>query len=162
MGSGGAEGRIVFRGISNITLDVKGRMAMPTRYREPLQARCNGQLMITIDIHERCLLLYPQPDWDVIEVKLDDMHGVNQQIRRVQRLLLGHATEVEMDAHGRLLLPPPLRQFAGLDRQCVLVGQGKKLELWDEAAWTERREAWLRGETSGSAELPPELESLPL
>jgi len=89
--------------------------------------------------------------------------SLNPAARRLQRLLIGHATECELDGHGRILVPPPLREFAGLDRRVVLIGQGNKFELWDEATWTERREAWLQ-EAEGEAieALSPELASLSL
>lgn len=136
----------MFRGVNNLTVDAKGRMAVPTKYRERIQSLSHGQLVLTIDTEERCLLLYPLPTWEDIERKLDALPSFNKAARRVQRLLIGHATEVEMDSHGRLLLPPPLREFAGMDKKVVLIGQGKKFELWDEQAWNERRESWLEEE----------------
>jgi MraZ protein len=137
-------------------------MTMPTRYRERLNERCEGRLVVTIDTDERCLLLYPLPEWENIERKLDALPSFNAQARRVQRLLMGHATDSEMDNNGRLLLPPPLRQYAGLDKHVVLIGQGKKFELWDAAVWNERRDDWLGEETVGEEPLPTELQSLSL
>ena len=152
----------LFRGVHALNLDAKGRMAMPTRYRERLRDRSNGKLVVTIDTEERCLVAYPKPEWEDIERKLDALPTFNRQAVRVKRLLMGHAADVEMDGHGRLLLPPPLREFAGLDKRLVFVGQGKKFELWDDAHWTERREQWLKEETAGFEELPAELQSLSL
>jgi MraZ protein len=150
----------VFRGVSQLSLDAKGRMAMPARHRERLVECCGGQLVITVD-PDRCLLLYPLPEWEEIERKLNRLPNLNKQARRLQRLLIGHATESELDGSGRILLPPPLRDFAGLDKQVVLIGQLNKFELWDETTWSERREAWL-AEQDGEGGLPPELESLSL
>ncbi len=152
----------MFRGVNTLNLDTKGRMAMPTRYRDRLSERSEGKLVVTIDTDEQCLLIYPLPEWEDIERKLDALPSFNAQARRVQRLLMGHATDVEMDSHGRVLLPPPLRQYANLNKHTVLIGQGKKFELWDEAVWTERRDSWLAQETVGEGELPAELQSLSL
>ena len=133
----------MFRGVNNLTVDAKGRMAVPTRYRERINELSQGRMVLTIDTEESCLLLYPLPAWKEVEEKLVALPSFNKKARRVQRLLMGHATEVDMDGHGRLLLPPPLRAFAGLDRKIVLIGQGTKFEVWDEQTWIERRDSWL-------------------
>lgn len=150
----------MFRGVNNITLDAKGRMAMPTRYRERLHERCDGQLVVTVD-RDHCLLVYPLPEWEEIERKLVRLPSLNKQARRLQRLLIGHATECQLDVNGRVLLPLPLREFASLERQAVLIGQGNKFELWDEQIWNERRDVWL-AEEDDELEMPDELESLSL
>lgn len=137
-------------------------MAMPKRYRERLLDRSEGRLVVTIDTDERCLLLYPLPEWETIERKLDALPSFNTHARRVQRLLMGHATDAEMDGQGRILLSPPLRQYAGMDKRVVLIGQGKKFELWDETQWSEKRDQWLSEETVGDEALPDELQSLSL
>lgn len=134
---------------------------MPARYRDRLMEICEGQLVITVD-RDHCLLLYPLPEWEEIERKLVRLPSLNKQARRLQRLLIGHATECELDSHGRILLPPPLREFARLDKRLVLIGQGNKFEIWDETAWNAQREIWLAEEGQEDAELPPELESLSL
>lgn len=154
-------GNVMFRGVNNVKLDAKGRMAIPTRYRERLQDRCGGQLVVTVD-RDHCLLMYPLPDWEEIERKLVKLPSFNAQARRLQRLLVGHATEIEMDSHGRVLLPPPLREFASLDKSAVMLGQGNKFEIWDEASWNERRDGWLADDENDDAPLPAELESLSL
>lgn len=133
---------------------------MPARYRDRLQEACNGQLIVTVD-RDHCLLLYPLPEWEVIEHKLVKLPSFNPQARRLQRLLIGHATETEIDSAGRILLPPPLREFAELDKRVVLIGQGNKFELWNETKWDERREQWLAKDEDDSP-LPAELESLSL
>src|ERR1700674_1938714 len=152
--------QFVFRGASQVTLDSKGRMVMPTRYRERLAERSNGRLVVTID-RDQCLLLYPLPDWDEIERKLMKLPTLNVQARRMQRLMVGHATDLELDGHGRVLLPAELRTFAGLGRDGVLLGQGNRFELWDEVRWTALRDEWLKDEEL-PAELPADLESLSL
>ena len=151
----------MFRGVSGINIDAKGRMAMPTRYRERLQKESPEHLILTIDTEERCLLLYPLPAWEEIESKLAALPSFNSAARRIQRLLIGHATEVELDSLGRLLLPPLLRDYAGMTKHAMLVGQGKKFELWDEAHWQERRGQWLTDD-SAEEDLPAEVKSLSL
>ena len=133
---------------------------MPTRYRDRLATHCEGQLVVTVD-RDHCLLLYPLPEWEEIERKLVRLPSLNRQARRLQRLLIGHATEVELDGNGRILLPPPLREFAELEKRIVLIGQGNKFELWNELQWNERRDVWLT-ETDDDEALPAELESLSL
>jgi len=149
----------MFRGATNITLDTKGRMAIPTRYRERIAARCDGHLIGTVD-RDYCLLLYPQPDWEEIERKLMRLPALNEQSRRLQRLMVGHATEIEVDGHGRILLPRELRDFAQLERQAMLIGQGNKFELWDEQSWKDKRDSWLNDDAA--TDMPAELESLSL
>jgi len=152
----------VFRGINAILLDTKGRMAMPARYREQLQQNGTSQLVVTIDTDSPCLLIYSLPEWEVIEQKLQALPSFNRAARRIQRLLIGHATELELDGSGRVLLPPLLREYAKLDKRVMLVGQGKKFELWDEQQWHLGRVNWLAEEASSAAELPNELQSLSL
>jgi MraZ protein len=135
----------MFRGSNNLTLDSKGRMVMPTRYRERLHERCGGNLVVTVDKDE-CLLIYPMPDWEELERKLMRLPSLNPRARRLQRLMVGHATELELDGQGRVLLPPSLRQFGGLTRDATLIGQGLHFELWDEARWNEQQEKWLASE----------------
>lgn len=150
----------MFRGVHTLNLDAKGRLAIPTRYRDPLQQQGDGSLVVTVD-PDHCLLLYPLPEWVEIERKLMRLPTLNPHVRRLQRLLVGHATECEIDGSGRILLPPPLREFAQLDKRVVLVGQGNKFELWEESTWNERREGWL-AEGLGDMELDSGLESISL
>ena len=150
----------VFRGANQVTLDAKGRMAMPTRYRERLAECSGGHLVVTID-RDQCLLLYPLPDWEEIERKLMRLPSLHPQARRMQRLMVGYATDLELDGHGRVLLPAELRAFAGLVRDAILFGQGNRFELWDEARWTAQRDEWLKN-AELPAELPADLESLSL
>lgn len=153
----------MFRGVNAINIDAKGRIVMPTRYRERLQQENENQIVMTIDTDERCLLLYPLKAWEVIESKLAQLPSFNPQARRIQRLLIGHATEGELDSHGRILVAPLLRDYAGLVKHSVLVGQGNKFELWDEGHWQERRALWLAEEASKEcADLPDEVKSLSL
>jgi len=150
----------MFRGANKLTLDAKGRMVMPTRYRERLQELCGGKLVVTVD-KDQCLLIYPLADWEEIERKLMRLPTLNPLARRLQRLMVGHATDLELDGHGRVLLPPKLREFAFLTRDAVLIGQGSRFELWDEARWNERQNEWLASEEI-ALDLPDELGNLSL
>ena len=150
-----------FRGVSTLNLDTKGRFAIPTKYRDRLVDICASQLVITVD-KDRCLLIYPEPTWIEIEKKINDLPSFHNVTRILKRLYVGHAHEVEMDAQGRILLPPKLREFAGLDKKVALVGQGEHLELWDEDRWDQQRDDWLENVNFDELELPPELQSLTL
>lgn len=151
----------MFRGVAELTLDAKGRIAMPAKFRDRLQDQCNGKLVITVD-RDHCLLVYPLPEWEEIERKLVKLPTLNKQARRLQRLLIGHATECELDGSGRILIPPPLREFARLDKYTVLIGQGNKFELWDAQMWNERRAVWLSEDEDDGEGLPVEFQSLSL
>src|SRR5205085_6810074 len=129
----------MFRGATKITLDDKGRMVMPNRYREQIAELAQGKLVVTVD-KDQCLLIYPLPEWEQIERKLMSLPTLNATARRLQRLMVGHATDLPLDGHGRVLLPPELREFAKLGRHGMLIGQGNRFELWDEARWNERSE----------------------
>ncbi len=145
----------MFRGINALTIDGKGRFAIPTRYREGL----GEHVVVTIDTEEPCLLLYPAHVWQVIEDNLQRLPSFNAQARRIQRLLIGHATDMSCDGNNRLLLPQLLRDYAKLDKQIVMIGQGNKFELWDEENWQTRRTAWLNEETPADLGLPDEMKT---
>ena len=117
----------MFRGVSALALDGKGRLAIPARHRERIMELSEGQMVVTVD-RDYCLLLYPLPEWESLERKLTQLSSLNPTIRRLQRLYIGHATDVDMDGSGRILLPPPLREFAGLDRRTVLLVTHDPLE----------------------------------
>ena len=149
----------MFRGVTTLNLDVKGRIAIPARYRERLAATCASQLVITLD-KDRCLLLYPENEWVQIERKLNDLANMQSTNRTLQRLYIGYAYDVEMDGQGRILVPPELREFAGLDKRVALVGQVNKFELWDADVWTRTRDLWLSQVEQGVATLSKDLENL--
>ncbi|BBB28907.1 division/cell wall cluster transcriptional repressor MraZ [Neptunomonas japonica] len=150
----------MFRGVNQINLDVKGRMAIPARYREMISVQCAGHLVLTIDTEERCLLLYPIDEWEIIQAKIDALPSLNPVARRLQRLLVGHASDLDMDSHGRLLIPALLREYAGLEKKTILLGQGRKFEIWDEANWNATRDRYLQ--EVETEELPDALLNLSL
>jgi MraZ protein len=133
----------MFRGINAMHIDSKGRMAIPTRYRDALVSHEKIALVVTIDTEESCLLLYPAATWQVIESNLQQLPSFNPAARRIQRLLIGHATDLELDGQARILIPSLLRDYAKLEKHAVLIGQGNKFEIWDETLWQTRRQAWL-------------------
>jgi MraZ protein len=157
--SGGEAG--VFRGVQHINMDAKGRLAMPARQREPLLSASAGQVVITIDTQAACLVIYPLPEWERLEKDIQDLPTLNPAIKRFQRLVLGYATDMELDGNGRLLLPQSLRDHAKLDKRVVLVGQGNKMELWSEELWLAERDRALQ-DSGPDAELPAELMALKL
>lgn len=151
----------MFRGVSHISMDAKGRMALPARHREKLLADCAGQLVATIDTQSPCLLIYPLPTWETIEREIQELPSLNPAVRRFQRLLIGYASDLEFDGSGRVLLPQSLREYASLEKKLVLVGQVNKMELWDEAAWFAERTKLL-DEAAGEGAIPEELMSVSL
>ena len=151
-------GGVVFRGVAQLNLDSKGRFAVPSRFRDALAERCNGQVVVTAD-SDRCLLIYPLPEWEPIEQKVMSLSSFNAQIRELQRRLVGYAEDAVVDTTGRILVPPALRQFAQLEKSVVLVGQGNKFELWNKENWEQLMD---RGGGFGSGGLPPELEGFSL
>jgi MraZ protein len=148
----------VFRGVATFNLDAKGRMAIPAKFRKHLDVCCEGRLVVTIDHSDHCLQLYPMPEWEQVEQKLIALPSLNPQVRRLKRMLLGNATECEMDGNGRILIPAKLREFAGLDKSMVMSGQGNKFELWNEQTWNEHMDEYL--EEKFDENLTAELESL--
>jgi MraZ protein len=157
----------MFRGLSEIALDGKGRLAVPTKYRDMLMQRCGGRLIVTLDPHSGCLLLYPFPDWEPIERKLNALPSFNATSRRLARILVGTASDLEMDSAGRVLLPGALRERARLDKDVVLVGQGNKFEIWSAVDWESQFAAAgeipaMLDEAMRNGEIPEELKDFSL
>jgi len=148
----------VFRGVTALTLDSKGRLAVPAKFREVLQLRAGGKLVVTAD-SALCLLVYAAPDWEPIQQRLMGLSSFNTRTRDLQRLLVGNASDVDLDGAGRILIPPSLRKFAGLDKDVALVGQGARFELWDEAKWDAQMDKSIALNEEG---IPPELEDFSL
>ena len=151
-------GERVFQGANQINLDAKGRMAVPTRAREPLTQ--GGTVKLVLTAHpDACLLLYPAPSWEPIRAQVMSFPSLDRQASLWKRLLVGFAQEVEPDAAGRLLIPPELRDFAKIDRQVMFVGQGSHFEIWDLESWNAQLESLRSG---GSPSLPPGMENFSL
>ena len=140
----------MFKGISNLSIDVKGRASMPQRYRRNFCSNKKCRLVITAD-KDKCLLIYTLKNWEVIEKKLSNLPSYNKEARFVQRLLIGHATESEIDSQGRFLIPIPLRDYANIQKKIVLLGQGNKFELWSENIWNKNMKSWLVTQNNDNA-----------
>ena len=125
----------MFRSAQTVNLDSKGRLAIPTRYRADIVAKDQGIMVCTVDIFQPCLLLYPLHKWEEIEQMLSGLSSFDPDQRRIKRVMLGYATECELDAAGRILLSNPLRQHAKLEKNIMLVGQANKFEIWSEEQW---------------------------
>jgi len=142
----------VFRGVTAINLDAKGRFAIPTRYREELQDCCDRQLVVTVAMNEKCvgepgcLWLYPLPEWEKLELTVSKLPTLNKMAGKLRRFLIGNATETEMDGQGRLLLSEKLRKFAGMEKKLILVGQLNKFEIWNEDAWNDKENEWMNAD----------------
>lgn len=143
----------MFRGVTTLSLDTKGRLAVPSKYRDVLLAQGDGRVVVTAD-PSKCLLLFPLLEWEPIEKKLNSLSSFNPQTRSLQRLLVGNAADLELDATGRILLPTMLREFAALEKNVVMVGQGAKFELWNESRWQEQMDIALTFKDGG---MPDEL-----
>ena len=142
----------MFRGVTAINLDAKGRFAIPTRYREELQDSCERQLVVTVAVNEKCvgesgcLWLYPLPEWEKLEQTVSKLPTLNKMAGKLRRFLIGNATETEMDGQGRLLLSEKLRKFAGMEKKLILVGQLNKFEIWNEDAWNAKENEWMNAD----------------
>ena len=133
----------MFRGIHTSTLDAKGRLGLPLRAREALAAISGPDVVVTVDTHEKCLLLYPLAEWEIVQSQVQTLPNYEAGTRNYQRFLMGPATDLQVDGNGRVLLPSVLRTFAALDRNAVIVGLGNKFEIWAEESWNAQMESWL-------------------
>jgi len=148
----------MFRGATHLSLDAKSRLAVPTKHREALLVQCAGSMVLTAHPH-RCLLLYPQPAWEPIQTKMMALSSFDKQSSALQRLLVGFAEDVALDSAGRLLVSPVLRDFAALEKEVMLVGQGSHFELWNIEAWRAQLAQVIQDENFS---MPAELEGFSL
>lgn len=132
----------MFQGASSLSLDAKGRLSVPTRHRDVLAATASGQLTITRHPHG-CLMVFPRPEWEKFRERIGELPMAGQWWKRI---FLGNAMDVEMDATGRVLVSPELRQAAGISRDIMLLGMGNHFELWDKATYEAKEAEALRGE----------------
>lgn len=133
----------MFRGFSTLSVDSKGRLAVPSRHRDRLSSETGSCLVLTLNPMDRSLWLYPLTEWDLIETKLAALSDFDKQGRRTKQMMRGYATDCQLDAQGRILIPQELRDHAQLKKQAVILGQGNKFEIWDEATWRAQRDEWL-------------------
>lgn len=147
----------MFRGANAINMDAKGRIAVPAKYRQRFHDACANQIVVTIDLFDPCLLLFPLPHWEALEAKLSTFSNTDKHQRRVKRMLLGHASEHEIDANGRILLPQVLREHANLEKQLMLAGQGNTFQIWNEENWHKK----IAEDVEAMADLPLDEDALP-
>lgn len=148
----------MFRGATNLSMDVKGRLAVPAKHRDALLIQSAGNVVLTAHPHG-CLLLYPQPAWEPIQAKMMALSSFDNQSSSLQRLLVGYAEDITVDAAGRLLISPTLREFAGLEKEVMLIGQGSHFEMWNMQAWHKQLKNLMSGD---GIEMPAELEGFSL
>jgi MraZ protein len=148
----------VFQGASQINLDAKGRMAVPTRLRDPLTQ--GGTVGVVLTAHpDGCLLLYPAPAWEPVRAQVMAFPSTNPQASLWKRVLIGFAEELALDGVGRLLVSPELRTYARIDKVVMNVGQGTHFEVWSLEGWNEQLE---RLRSGGNPPLPPGMENFSL
>ena len=133
----------MYRGCSKISIDSKGRLAVPSRYRALILEQAQNNLVITLNPLDRSLYLYPLPEWEIIEDKLAALSDFDKQSRRTKQMMRGYANDCQLDSQGRILIPKELRGHAELSRQALILGQGNKFEIWNEKTWEKQRDDWL-------------------
>lgn len=131
----------MFSGISTISVDAKGRVAVPVSLRERLEEAGVSKMKLTVD-PDKCLLIYPIENWRQFEERLMALSNLDPINRGLQRTYVGHASDIDLDSNGRFLIPPRLRKFASIEKKAVILGQGHKLELWSEERWDEKFEEY--------------------
>lgn len=130
--------RMFYRGTYTLSVDAKGRIAIPKIFREDICISSENTVVVTMDVQSDCLLFYKYVDWQPLENKIMSLpNTINPQVRMLQRRLVGSARAMELDAQGRILLPEKLKGFAQIQSSVVLVGQGNKFEIWSESRWDE-------------------------
>ena len=141
----------MFRGSSSVNIDDKGRLAVPSRFRERLLTIAGGCLVQTLSPLDRSVWLYPLNEWEDIEKKLASLSDFDKQSRRAKQMMRGYATDCQFDSQGRILLSQELRDYAAIKKHAVILGQGNKFEIWDQVSWNEQRDLWLEqvGEEPG-------------
>ena len=149
----------MFQGATALSLDAKGRMAVPSRHRDALTVASAGRLILTTHPH-RCLLLYPEPAWAPIRDKILAAPSFDPRSAAAKRVLVGNARDEEMDGAGRLLIAPELREYAALEKQVWLVGMGSHFEIWSDAGW--KRQYEVADAALSANEPPPGFEDISL
>jgi MraZ protein len=125
----------MFRGRFEHTIDGKGRVSIPAKFRELLAEKYDDRLVLTN--FDRCLVSYPFEEWQVLEEKVSSLSMIKKEVKAFQRFFISGAAEVPIDKLGRILVPPTLREYAQLERNVVFAGLGKKFEIWSKERWQE-------------------------
>jgi len=154
----------VFLGVSTLNLDAKGRVAIPAKHRDALAQCCASRVVVTLSpfVANKCLWVYPENEWRLVARQLVALPTMDPKAQAMKRLMLGHASEVELDGQGRILLANELRDFAGLGKRVSLVGQVNKFEIWDEETWSGSRDGWLAEVASDAGGLSEQLAGVAL
>lgn len=152
----------MFRGFTTLSVDSKGRLAIPSRYRERLMVLAEGDLILTLNPLDRSLWLYPLPEWEIIETKLAELSDFDKQSRRSKQMMRGYASDCQLDGQGRIRISSELREYANIEKQAVILGQGNKFEIWDEQSWQQQRDQWLEELGKESSEPSETLKTLSL
>lgn len=150
----------MFRGVFEISMDAKGRLAIPARLRDSLHEVSGGNLIATIDLISPCVVIYPLPQWELVEQKMQEVPTLKPEVRRIHRMLMGYASDLQPDGSGRVLMPASLREYGALEKTLVLVGQGTKLELWSSERWDAETQVSLGSIAAGNP-IPEEFSDVP-
>ena len=142
----------MFNGRHSLNLDAKGRLAVPTRFRDKLKASCGGSVVITQHPYDDCLCLYPEPRWEEVADQVAALSDASQQLRRLKRRFLGQAVDLELDSNGRILVPAELRALISLEKATMLVGQMHRLEIWSETGWQDQMALEMSGDLPDEAQ----------
>ncbi len=128
----------MFRGSFEHSVDSKGRVSVPSRFREIFAERYDGRLVLAMDL-DRCLTAYPLEEWERLEEKIKGLPMMQKEVKDFMRYFFSSASECELDKQGRILIPPALREKAGINKSVMLVGIINKIEIWDSAVWKARK-----------------------
>lgn len=146
-----------FRGIKEVSLDSKWRLAIPTRFRELAQEICGCELILNVNPFNRCITVYPLKEWERIEAQISSYPDAIEDQRAMRNLLMGYATELEMDSAGRFVVPQMHRKYAGIDKDAVVVGKANKFEIWNADRWHESTEQTFANGSMGEKPLSDEV-----
>lgn len=147
----------MYRGLNKVSVDAKGRMAIPRSYRDRLRQCCGGQMVLTVNPQARCLWLYPLPEWERVEITLQKMPDFDKPSARIKQMMLAYASDCALDSQGRILLPRELRNFAVPNKKIAILGQANKFEIWDNERFEIREQEWLSDIDNGLQVEPSQL-----
>ena len=128
----------MFRGSFEHSVDAKGRVSVPSRFRDILAERYEGRLVLTMDF-DKCIMVYPLEEWERVEEKIKSLPQSQKEVKDFTRFVFSNATECELDKQGRILIPPSLREGARISKAVMVLGMLNKMEIWDKVAWDARK-----------------------